>query len=95
MTHDLTRRIAAIKQLLGLFRLERMVYICVTVMSLGILFWCAISMMNKEGGEATVVVAIFGGSGGILYTTGRLLKMWSDALRMLGSSLGEDEDAGS
>lgn len=80
----LRERVKVIKELLGLFRLERMVYVIVTLVSVIILLTCAVVMLLKNG-ETVAIIGLFGGSGGILYTTGRLLKMWSDALGMLGA----------
>jgi len=79
----LNTRIDAVRQLLALFRMERIVYVIVTLLSLAILFYCAVRMLQQPDSDATVIVSIFAGSGGILYTTGRLLKMWSDALQLL------------
>jgi hypothetical protein len=76
-------RIDAVRQLLALFRMERVVYVIVTLLSLAILFYCAVRMLQQPDSDVTVIVSIFAGSGGILYTTGRLLKMWSDALHLL------------
>lgn len=75
-------RVKAIKDLLGLFRLERLVYVTVTLVSVLILMSCAVIMLIR-GNDPALAIGLFGGSGGILYTSGRLLKMWSDALRLL------------
>ena len=86
----LKERVKAIKDLLGLFRLERLVYVIVTLVSVLILMSCAVLMLFKEDNDPQLAIGLFGGSGGILYTSGRLLKMWSDALRMLGTVTEEE-----
>ena len=82
MDPTLRERLRAVKDLLGLFRLERLVYLAVTFGSVLILWTCAVWMLI-DGGRTELILGIFGGSGGILYTSGRLLRMWSDALRVL------------
>ncbi len=82
-TDPLDTRLEAVARLLALFRMERIVYVVVTLLSLAILFYCAVRLIQQPDSDMTIVVSIFAGSGGILYTTGRLLKMWSDALHLL------------
>jgi hypothetical protein len=81
---DLQSRVKAIKELLGAFKYERMVYVVVTLISVIVLLSCAVAMLLRSDGQPMLVLGLFGGSGGILYTSGRLLKMWSDALGILG-----------
>jgi hypothetical protein len=70
----------ALKQLLELFRLERLVYICMTAAALVILLVCAATLMLKDVPNAAVVATgLFGSSGVITFTTGRLLRMWNQA----------------
>jgi hypothetical protein len=77
---DLQGRIDALKQLLELFRLERLVYICMTVAALMILLVCAAILLFKDIPNAAVVgTGLFGSSGLITFTTGRLLRMWNQA----------------
>jgi hypothetical protein len=80
-----------IKQLLDLFRLERMVYLAVTLSSVVVLLACAIILLVRKESPASAILGLFGASGGITYSTGRLLKMWSDAIRMLDPHL-KDKD---
>lgn len=92
---ELAQRVEAIKSLLGLFKLERMVYLSVTLLSLAILVASALRILMQDEPDQAALVFIVSGSGGILYATGRLLRMWSDALRMLGSASpgGNDGDS--
>ena len=91
---DLAGKVEAIKSLLGVFKLERMVYLTVTVLSLLILFASAIRLLMQDERDDAALVFIVSGSGGILYATGRLLRMWSDALRMLSPGFREADDDG-
>ena len=82
---QLASRVSAIKELLEAFRFERAVYMAITLLSLFILLGCAMSLMFGRDKEGMVeAIGLFSASGAITYTTGRLLRMWSDAIRILG-----------
>lgn len=83
--NPLQSRVDAVRQLLALFRLERMVYLGVTCCSLGVLLACALLLLLRPQADVVAIVGLVSGSGGIVYTSGRLLRMWADALRMLGA----------
>jgi len=87
---NLQSRVDAVKELVKLFRFERIFYISVTLISLVVLLGAAASLLTS-GDEASTVEAIglFGASGALTYTTGRLLRMWSDSMRALGLSEGD------
>jgi hypothetical protein len=73
-------RLEALKQLLQMFKVERMVYLGMTVAALVILLTCAVILLVKELPNAAVVgTGLFGSSGLITFTTGRLLRMWQQA----------------
>jgi hypothetical protein len=65
--------------------MERVVYLSVTLASVVVLLVCAVVLMFKKTQEANYaeIIGLFGSSGGITYSTGRLLKMWGDAIRIL------------
>ena len=88
---QLTERVEAIKQLLGLFRVERAVYLAVTILSLVVLHGVAASLYLQKESRTGEIIALFGSSGAITYTTGRLLRMWSEAMRMLAGNAPKDE----
>jgi hypothetical protein len=86
-----TQRIDAVRQLLELFRMERIVYITVTLFALLILLTCA-TMLNIKGAHE-IAFGLFGASGIITYTTGRLLRMWNQAFAaVLGDSKEGEND---
>ena len=80
---DPLRRIEAIRQLLGMFRFERGVYLCVTVVAVVILIGCAAKLLFSDNTDWVLLLGLFGPAGAMTYTTGRLLKMWNDALGVL------------
>ena len=83
-------KIKAIKQMLQLFKFERAVYLSITILSLIVLLGCAFYLLKQGANQITAVVGMFASSGGIGYTCGRLLKMWSDAMQLLGSIQNND-----
>ncbi len=78
-------RINAIRQLLELFKFERMVYLGGTVFSVIVLLGCAIYLLRQGESQIPAVVGMFTSTGGVAVTCGRLLKMWSDAMQLLSS----------
>jgi hypothetical protein len=91
MADDLHNRIDAIGKLLALFKLERLIYVIVTLLALIVLLTCAVYLLMRNG-ETTIVIGLFGSSGAITFTLGRLLKMWNDAMRILSVDNKEVED---
>jgi len=83
--NSLEEKVKAIRQLLDLFKFERMVYLGITILSLIVLIGCAIYMLGQGTSQVPAVIGMFTSSGGVAYTCGRLLKMWSDAMQLLGS----------
>jgi hypothetical protein len=83
-------RMDALRQLLELFRLERLVYLCMTAAALMILIICAGVLLFKDIPNAVVVgTGMFGSSGLITFTTGRLLRMWNQAFAAILGLVGE------
>jgi hypothetical protein len=80
---DLKERMDAVERLTNLFRLERMVHLAVTGLSLAMLLGSAgVLLYRGEAGPAELS-GLFGSSGLITYSAGRLLFMWNQALRLL------------
>lgn len=88
---QLQSRVSAIKELLEAFRFERAVYMSITLLSLFVLLGCALSLMFGGRDKMVEAIGLFSASGAITYTTGRLLKMWSDAIRILGAPPEEEK----
>lgn len=76
-------RMDAVERLTSLFKLERVVYLVITCVSLVALLISACMLLYKGQSGAAELTGLFGSSGLITYTAGRLLFMWSQALRML------------
>jgi hypothetical protein len=80
---DLKARMDAVERLTKLFKMERMVYLAVTSISLAMLLLCAGVLIAKGKAGSAELTGLFGSSGLITYSAGRLLYMWNQALRLL------------
>lgn len=85
MEHNLDNTVKAIKALVDMFKTERMVYLIITGLSSLVLIVVAIMMLvgDDASNNYLEITGLFAGSGGVLYTTGRLLKMFNDALALI------------
>jgi hypothetical protein len=73
----------AVERLTGLFRVERMVHLAVTTISLAMLLISAGVLLAKRQAGIAELSGLFGSAGLITYSAGRLLLMWNQALRLL------------
>lgn len=89
---ELDNTVKAIKELVGLFKTERTVYMVITLVSVVILIGTAVMLIvRSDSQEATIaVMGLFGSTGGIVYSTGRLLKMWSEAMQLIQKVIEKD-----
>ncbi len=83
MSDDLDERLKVVERLTNLFKLERMVYLSVTILSLIMLIGSALSLMLRDLAGTAELTMLFGSSGLITYSAGRLLYMWDEALKRL------------
>jgi hypothetical protein len=80
---ELDDRVNAVGKLIALFRLERMVHLIVTTLSLALLFTSTAIQIAKGQAGRVELMLMFGASGLITYSTGRLLVMWNQALEVV------------
>lgn len=83
MPDEIKKRMEVVRELTDLFKFERMVYLVVTILSLIMLMASALSLMIKDQAGAAELTMLFGSSGLITYSAGRLLFMWNEALKRL------------
>lgn len=81
-TSEFDQRLEAVGKMLKLFKAERMVYLSINVVSLVMLLSCAVYLLFHDA-NTVAVIGLFGSSGGITIATGRVIKMWSDAMHLL------------
>ena len=85
MGETLSNTVKAIKELVALFKTERLVYLFITLISVLVLIATAVSMIFKSDSQENTIaiMCLFGSTGGIVYSSGRLLKMWSEAMQLI------------
>jgi hypothetical protein len=81
---DIAVRLDAVERLTKIYQFERFFFLGVTTVSVLMLLACA-GVALVKGGDPAAVTGLFGSSGLITYSTGRILFMWSRALSMLGA----------
>ncbi|KAA5544159.1 hypothetical protein [Adhaeribacter rhizoryzae] len=93
MATKLDNTVKAIKELVALFKIERTVYLTITLVSVLVLIVTAISLiLRSDSQENTIaIMGLFGSTGGIVYSTGRLLKMWSEAMQLIQKVLEQND----
>ena len=80
---ELESRYLVVEKLTKLFKVERMVHLVVTSVSLVMLLLSAGSLILKGTAGSVELSLMFGSSGLITYTAGRLLQMWNNALKII------------
>ena len=88
---DLAAKMDVVERLTRLFRLERLVHLGVTSVSLVMLLTSAGVLMFRGTAGPAELTGLFGSSGLITYSAGRLLFMWTQALRLLTGGHTEDD----
>ena len=88
----INQTVNAIKELVSLFKIERMVYLAITLISVLVLIATAISLLTESDNpeDSIEIMGLFGSTGAIVYSTGRLLKMWSEAMQLIRKVIGEN-----
>jgi len=84
-SNALRGRLEAVERLATLFRVERFVYLAITILSFLLLFSVAIRMFLHGTGQIIEWGLLFGSSGLITITANRVLQVWSQALHMVAS----------
>lgn len=82
---DLEDRLRAVERLALLFRWERVTYLTVTGLALAMLLTAAVVLIVRTQADAATLTLLFGSSGLITFSIGRVLRMWDQALRLVSS----------
>lgn len=85
---ELEARFEYVKNLTKLFKFERIVHLVITCISLIMILLSAGSVIYNGNADAIDLSLIFGSSGLITYTAGKLLQMWSQALKIISNEEG-------
>lgn len=91
MATSFEERVVAVERLTRLFRAERVVYLLASLLSVALLLFCAFAIVVENGPNAAALSTLFGSTGILSLAIGRLLTMWTQAMRLVaGAGLGAD-----
>ncbi|MBI2839430.1 MAG: hypothetical protein HYX75_14035 [Acidobacteria bacterium] len=95
MNDAMTERVKAVERLVQLFRWERATYLVVSGLALAMLLAAAVTLVMRNQADPPTLALLFGSSGLITISISRVLRMWDQALRLVGQeedALPEDEE---
>jgi len=72
-----------VERLLKATRMERIAYLVVTSLSAAILLVSAGTLIWNKGADTPTLVGLFGSTGVVTITTAQILRVWSDAIRLV------------
>ena len=76
--------VTTIKELIKIFRLERILYVSTIIISLIVLLYCAIRLISENfSSNVAQIIGMCGSTGVISYTLGKFLTMWSDTITLV------------
>ena len=90
MAGDFDQRIAAVQQLLALFKWERLTYLAVNGVALVMLLVAGGILIFRNNADGATLTMLFGSSGLITLSIGRLLRMWDQALQLINQAAKSD-----
>ena len=79
----LRQRFDVVRELIAIFDIERKVYLTISAISFVVLLACAAVVFARGERDLVPLSLLFGSAGAVGFTGARLLRMWSDALRVL------------
>ncbi len=80
---SLDDRLRVVQEMVNLFKLERMVYLISTIVSLLMLLASGGYLIVTSHADPAALTLIFGSSGLIGYSANRLLRMWDQSMKMM------------
>jgi hypothetical protein len=80
---DLQEKAEYVERLLASTKIERFSYLVICVASAIFLLVCAVISVVRNHGDITVAISLFGSSGVITYTAGQIMRVWTDAMRLV------------
>ncbi|HEX2817049.1 MAG TPA: hypothetical protein VHN39_11675 [Phenylobacterium sp.] len=83
MGDPLDDRLRVVQALVKLFSFERYVYLATNGFSVLMLLLAAARLLITQKPDTAVLLALFGSTGLITFSLGRVLRMWDQAVRVL------------
>ena len=82
---ELAGKVAAVKEVTALFRVERVVYICIIAVCLLILLGSVVAALVRGQIGYVELTPMFASGGAVAFLTGRLIHMWNRTMSLLGA----------
>jgi hypothetical protein len=86
MMNDLRDKADYVERILAKTKVERYFYLAICGCSAVFLLICASCMVIRQDGDVRTILPLFGSSGIITYSTGQILRVWSDAMKFANST---------
>jgi hypothetical protein len=83
--NDLSDRVAAVKEVTKLFKVERLVYVSIIVVCLLILLGSVVAGLVRGKMGYAELTPMFGSGGAVAFLCGRLIHMWNRTMSLLGA----------
>jgi hypothetical protein len=77
------QEMAYVERILGATRPERITYLALTVLSVAILLVSACVLLIRNKAEIGTITSLFGSTGIVGYSVGQILRVWTDALKLV------------
>lgn len=78
-----TQEMAYVERILRATRPERITYLALTTLSVGILLVSACVLLIRNKAEVGTLTSLFGSTGIMSYSVGQILRVWTDALKLV------------
>lgn len=79
-----TELIDIIRELVKIFKFERIFYITSTIIAFLLLISCTIYSLCNGKISTITIIGMCGSTGVMTYTCGQFLKMWNDVIKLVG-----------
>ena len=80
---DLKEKSDYVERLLAATKVERYAYLAICVLSAAVLLVFATIALIRNGSNVATILGMFGSSGVITYSTGQIMRVWNDAIRVV------------
>lgn len=81
--NDIREKAEYVERLLASTKIERYSYLVICIASAIFLLSCAVISLVRDRGDMALVISLFGSSGVISYTAGQIMRVWTDAMKLV------------
>lgn len=89
---EIGKRVTAVKELLEAFRMERILYVTISCLAIVILVTVASIIIFRNPDKIEWFVGLFVPAGAITFSVGRILRMWTQALKFVNNQKSTDDE---